>query len=270
MKMTYHIISDLYLFHTENSEQEDRIPDVDIVFINGNIGLSNERSLLYITNLCKLCPTTQFVYNPGFTEIYTAGHIPKHYGETRSNLELTQKFNKDWPSNLHYNYGVGKIITLRNNYSIDCMSLFGFPLILKTQIEWEKTPWFKNIIMDITSDYSDPRFKKPKETSNVKHGTCPIWATREWVNEQHENEWNIVRKWERFNSGHFKVLSTHLNPYNDYRYEGQSVIPYNIHLMGGLWVCGGTDVKVNFVGATLISNPGRGLDRRSKVIVMDS
>jgi hypothetical protein len=142
-------------------------------------------------------------------------------------------------------------------------------LILKTEIFWEKTVWFKHIIMDITEDWTDPRFKKPSETSNVKHGNCPIWATKEWINEQHQFEYDIARQWEISQTGHFKVLSTHLNPYNDYRYEGQMINPYNIHLMNGLWVCGGTDVKANFVGATLVSNPGRGSDRRSKVFSMD-
>lgn len=270
MKMTYHIVSDLFLIHTENSDQEHQIPDVDIVFINGNIGLSTERTLLYASTLCKKYPTTQFLYNPGFTEIYTPGHLPRNNGDTRDILELTQRYNKDWPVNLHYNYGVGKIITLRNGYSIDCMSLFGFPYILKAEISWEKTIWFKHIIMEITDNWLDPRFKKPVDTSNVKHGNCPIWATKEWINEQHKFEWDIARRWEISQSGHFKVLSTHLNPYNDKRYQGQIVMPYDIHLMDGLWVCGGDDVKVNFVGATLVSNPGRGLERRSQIFTMNS
>jgi hypothetical protein len=269
MQFTFHVISDTFFYSTENSQIDENIPDVDVVFINGNIGNSNERSLLYITALCKKYPATQFVYNPGFLEIYTPGHIPKILGESRDIIQMTQKLNKDWPTNLHYSYGESKIIRLRNNFSLNVMCLFGFPQIIKTYIDWKQTIWFKNIIADITADYNDSRFHKPTETSNVPHGTCPIWATIEWVNQKHEEEWNKARTWEVSKCEHMKVLCTHLNPIKDKRYEGQLVQPYNIHLQNGLWTSGGDRFEANYVGAKFISNPGRGSEIRSKVFVMD-
>lgn len=269
MKFTFHVISDTFFHHTENSQIDETIPDVDVVFINGNIGNSNERSLLYITGLCKKYQSTQFIYNPGFTELYTPGHIPKILGESRGILKLTQQLNKDWPINLHYTYGEAKLVKLRNNYSLDIMCLFGFPNIVKTHIDWQQTIWFKNIIADTTLDHTDVRFLKPTLTSDVKHGICPIWATQEWVNKKHQEEWNIARVWENNNSGHLKVLCTHINPIKDARCKDQLVQPYNIHLQNGLWISGGDSFQANYVGAKFVSNPGRGSEVRSKVFVMN-
>lgn len=260
---TIHVISDLFLGFNEFSTEDENIPDVDLVILNGNIG-HIKRSMLYAETLCKKYPSTQFVCNLGETELYYS--VNKSLNETRSALEFRKNSNATWPNNLHYNYLESKIITLRNGYKFDIMCAYGFPKIYSYNIDWNETVWAKKYPMKIESNDNWNNIYKPKEVSNVKLGEIGIFATKDWINEEHEKEWLIVKKWEIAQT-EYKILITHINPYKDSRCENQSVAPYNIHLDKGIWIS--SNVKNNgllLLGGRLYSNPGRGLEARSNVI----
>ena len=60
-----HVISDLFLGFNEFANPEDEVlPEVDLVILNGNIG-HLKRGMLYAETLCRKYPETQFVYNLG-------------------------------------------------------------------------------------------------------------------------------------------------------------------------------------------------------------
>lgn len=272
---TVHVISDLNLQFNEFTPESDKsIPDVDLVVLNGNIGTMPKRGQLYVEELCTKYPTTQFVYNPGFSELYPPGFIPKSkYGNEIFNaIKARTTHNKFWPKNLHCFPEESKRIVLRNGHVVDVFSAFGYPKIYKLNCPWEETIWFKNIVSEVTRDFNDPRAIIPKETSKVSHGDLAIWATQEWMNEQNEIEYKKIRDWELTyddNSG-YKILITHINPIKDSRCKNQVVDFFNIHLNEGLWI--GSDTKVAnvmYVGAKFVSNPGRGEEARSLVIEAD-
>lgn len=265
---TVHVISDLDLkFNEFTPETEQNIPDVDLVILNGNIALQRKRGMLYVEELCKKYPTTQFVYNYGFYELYFEGCVPKFKDEIVAATHARQTIYQGWPKNLHYLHRASKAIPLRNGDIADVFCCFGFPNIVNYRGHWEDHVWYKNIISDVTIDINDPRAILPKNTSRVVHGYLPIWATQEWINEQNQIEFEKVRDWElNVQVGH-KVLVMHINPIKDSRCENQSLNFFQIHLDGGIWIGSNTRVSnTMYLGAKYISNPGRGADARSLVV----
>lgn len=260
-----HIISDLFLGFNEFSTEEEQIPDVDLVILNGNIG-QLKRCMLYAETLCKKYPDTQFVVNLGQIEYHSA--CPKYMGEIEESLNIRKTTNLGWPKNLHWSLKP-EIITLRNGTKVDILCLYGYPLIRSHSIPWEDTIWYKTYTMDIIYEFPESgAWHKPAGTSNVRHGYCPVFATKDWINKKHHEEWLIAQKWE-IEVTCLKILVTHLNPFRDSRYEGQKVSPYSIHLQEGIWI--GSDTPCNdimFLGGRLFSNPGRGPDTRQKIITV--
>jgi len=262
-----HVISDLMLEFNEFSENEEILPDVDLVIINGNVG-HVKRLMLYAETLCKKYPNIEFVVNLGESELYTWGFY-KYYGEVQENITLRRRYNDSWPKNLHYNYNTNEIINLRNGQQVDVLCTYGFPKIVKVLGDWKDTTWYKNYVKETINSFDGSDYlEKPKETSPTNHGIVPVWATPDWVMQQHEMEYNIVKNWE-LNITAYKILVTHINPVNDPRLSDQKVSPYLIHLENGLWVTSNTVVNAKFLGAKLVSNPGRGVDARNNVFVVN-
>ncbi len=262
-----HIISDLFLGYNEFTLEEETIPEsADLVIFNGNLG-HLKRGMLYVETLCRKYPDVQFVYNPGQTEKYQV--FTKTINEFENSMTIRKSSSPTWPKNLHWSI-TNQIIQLRNGRPVDIMCAYGFPKIHKCHIDWKDSVWYKDYAMDVIYDFDSRNISdKPKETSNVEHGQIPIFATIDWINQQHEKEWLHVKKWE-INPTCYKVLVTHINPYIDTRYEGLEVSPYLIHLNNGLWVGSNTVCEgINFLGSELYSNPGRGSAARSKIIEID-
>lgn len=265
-----HVISDLYLGFNEFSIEEEQIPDVDLVILNGNIGLL-KRSMLYAETLCQKYPDTQFVYNYGHAECYKGP--PKYVEELDQGLEIRKNSNSTWPKNLHWSK-TPQSITLRNGHEINILCTYGYPNIRECSIPWTETAWYRDHLMEMYEDfpmdkYADGDWGRPRGTSPVNHGWYPLFASREWIQEQHQKEWKLVQDWEVNGKG-LKILVTHINPYKDSRCEGQKVSPYLIHLNHGYWI--GSNVECNgalFLGAKLYSNPGRGPLARQKVITIE-
>ena len=259
-----HVISDLDLGHNEFCDPVDEtIPDVDLVIINGNIGHA-KRSALYAETLSLKYPNIQFVWNLGELERYWQV-MDKFTGEMENNIKIRKASNPKWPKNLHWCHDDSMIIDLKNGESVDIFCTYGFPKIVSYNGDWKETNWYKNYVAEWTYDIN--KFvEKPKTSSNVSHGIVPIWATQDWVNSKHEEVEKKIKKWE-LNVTTFKILVTHINPYKDNRLINQTTSPYLIHLNNMLWVTSNTVVdNVNYLGANLYANPGRGAEIRSKVI----
>lgn len=265
---TVHVISDLFLENTEKTPKSElNIPDVDLVILNGNIS-NGKRAMLYIETLCKMYPDKAFVMNYGFLERYV-GHIMKVTNEAEINEINRKNMSVDWPKNLYFNPNASNIITLRNGYTVDVFTGLGFPFIHKVHVDWKSTYWYKNVIAEVIHDMSDTRFEKPAGTSNVNHGDLWIWATPEWINEQHVKETDKARAWELAPT-HYKIFVGHINPIRDSRMQGISYSGTDIHLRDMLWVTADTYVdRVMYSGAMLVSNPGRGILPRSRIIKVE-
>jgi hypothetical protein len=249
----------------EFSTEEEQLPDVDLVILNGNIG-QLKRCMLYAETLCKKYPDIQFVVNLGEVEYHSS--CPKHMGELEESLNIRRSANLDWPKNLHWSTD-SQMVTLRNGIKVDILCLYGYPQIYSHSIPWEETIWHKTYTMDILYEFPESGpWHKPNETSNVRHGYCPVFATKDWINKQHAKEWIIARNWE-VKVTCLKILVTHINPYKDTRCAGQKVAPYLIHLHNGIWIGSNTECNdVSFLGGRLYSNPGRGSQARHKVITV--
>lgn len=267
---TIHIISDLFLGFNEFSTDEETIPDVDLVILNGNLGLM-KRGMLYATTLCKKYPKTQFIYNLGESELYCYGS-EKFEGEYKAQLLSRKSLDKDWPANLHLTFEDSMQIELSNNRKLDIFCAYGFPKIHKLLVPWKQTIWAKNYNGKICT-YDDPEGKKyhPIGTSNVSHGHIILPSDIEHINNLHNQEWQKVKNWELTNNSAYKILVTHINPYVDRRLIGQEVSPYLIHLdKTALWIGSNTYCNgVQFLGGYLYSNPGRGPAVRSQIIEMN-
>lgn len=262
-----HIISDLNLGFNESSDPVDEtIPDVDLVILNGNLGLL-KRSALYAETLAKKYPNIEFIWNLGETERYWV-NLEKFTGEIVESIEFRVKNDSKFPKNLHFINDSNRLITLKTGQVIDVFCTYGFPKIISYEGDWENTHWFKNYIAEIQQDTIIFPYK-PNETSHVQHGMLPIWATQVWINQYYERINLQLKRWENEITG-YKILVTHINPYNDTRFKGQKVYPYSIHLNNMAWVTANTKVEnIIFLGANLISNPGRGLECRSKIIELN-
>jgi len=267
--ITVHIISDLFLGFNEFSTEEECIPDVDLVIINGNLG-HPKRSMLYVETLCKKYPTTQFVYNLGESELYVQSNYPKFFNEFNLQLEQRKIHSNDWPKNLHFSLEP-MIVECRGGKKVDVFCLYGFPLIYTIKTIWEETNWYKFYFKELIEDDSpEGKYYKPKGTSNVHHGAIHIPADKEWVNAMHQKEWKVAQKWELTNNGCYKILVTHFNPYKDSRLSNIEYSTYDIHIdKHCLWIGSDTEFNgVQFLGGRLYSNPGRGQIQRSKIITM--
>jgi len=258
-----HLISDLFLEFNEFSSAEDEtMPDVDLVVLNGNIG-HVKRGFLYAETLARKYPNIEFVYNLGERERYSDTY-EKYLGEFEENLKVRVYASETWPKNLHWSTEP-ILLTFKNGMSVDILCKYGFPKIHKLETEWENTVWFQEYIMDYTSDLS----YFPKDSADVYHGDIGLYASMDWITKKHNEELLAVKKWEITKTCK-KILVTHCNPYRDDKYAGQIVSPYNIHLLNGVWLGSNKQHNgINFLGGQLYSNPGRGLDARSRVIVVN-
>ena len=271
MSLKLHVISDTNYLPNEPDEQYN-IPESDIVIFNGNIAKSwIKRSFAYAYKLAKLYPDVQFVYNLGEEEIYYF-EISKYDYEIEDNILIRMNNDPSWPKNLHWKHSKdpnGMLITLRTGYTVDVFTMYGFPKIHSYVGHWEDTYWFKNYSMTTLQVHKENvvEFKdKPINTSNVSHGDVPVWATSEWINQKHLAEEEMLKKWE-LNLKHCPILVSHLNPFNDTRFANCKVSPHKFHLNGGTWITANTRVKnINYLGAKLYSNPGRGESVRSDYI----
>lgn len=260
-----HIISDLNLGFNEPSYEDEQIPDVDLVIIAGNCG-QLKRSALYAETIAKKYPSIQFFWGWGESERYFTT-VEKFDGELEQGINFRIK-NTDFPKNLHWAFNNNIFIKLQNGQTVDLFYAYGFPYIISHEGDWEDTCWFRNYIVHIEHNSTDFIYK-PKETSSVRHGGVPIFATKDWINSNYEEVLNKLRNWEN-NVNTFKLLVTHINPYNDIRLEGQKFWPYKIHLKDMAWVTSNTQVSnVNFLGAKLLSNPGRGSISRNKIFTIN-
>lgn len=262
MTFSLHVISDLNLGYNEFSTYDEDIPNVDLVVLNGNIG-QIKRGMLYAHTIANKYPTTQFVYNLGETELYLY-NMEKFKGELVKQIELRKNTADSWPKNLHWSLD-SMIINLRNGSRVDVLCTYGFPKIHSYVGDWQETHWFKHYMLDVTAD---DEFKL-SETSNVRHGPAPIWATKESINAHHDLELQKVKDWELTQTS-YKILVTHVNPLKDIRTGNQVVSPYLVHLNDMLWITSNTKVSAKFLGAKLVSNPGRGHMARSVVFNIDS
>lgn len=265
--LTVHLISDLFLKFNEFSYEEEKIPDVDLVVLNGNNG-SVKRSMLYAETLCRKYPTTQFVCNYGETEMFSC-MADKVLDDLREKTLKRQIGNVTWPKNLHYQYNTNMIIECRGGKKIDVLTLYGFPKIISYSGDWKETKWYRYYGKEVAYELLKNIFK-PNETSNVRHGAIGVPADKEYINYLNNTEFELAKKWEVTNNGYYKILVTHINPIQDSRLSTQKYSPYNIHLdTTGTWLSADTEQNgIRFVGGTLYSNPGRGVDKRSKIITI--
>lgn len=262
-----HIISDLYLEYAEHSDLgEYQVPEnTNLIVLNGNIG-PLKRCMYHAETLANIYPNIPVVCNLGQTEKYHG--LIKNGNEIDSSLLIRQQTNPTWPKNLYWSKDSIKL-SLNNGAEVDILCVYGFPKIHSYAGSWESTEWFKNYVIDTTFDHNDPRVNKIEGISNVARGQIPIWASMDWVNQQHELEEIKVRNWE-LTSTSYKILVTHINPFNDIRFQNQTVSPYKIHLENGLWVTSNQKVEsIKFLGARLVSNPGLGCQARSHIVTVD-
>jgi hypothetical protein len=263
-----HIISDLFLGFNEACPEEENIPDVDIVVLNGNIG-QLKRSMFFAERLCRKYPEIQFVFNCGQTEYFSG--VTKFIGEIDESLSVRKVANKTWPKNLHFSKEP-LMVTCSNGMKLDIFCTYGYPKVLQTNVPWETTEWYRNHFVDIPDEIlSEGTWSKPKQSSNVRHGIGPVFPSIEMINLEHKKETDQVRKWEVSPSGDAfcKMLITHINPYIDTRNDGIIAKPYLIHLNKGIWIGSNTKCDgVQFLGGRLYSNPGRGILARNKVIIV--
>lgn len=263
MLLTVHVISDLFLGYNEFADEEHVLPKVDLVVINGNIG-NIKRCVLYAETLCKKYPNTKFILNFGEQELYST--VDKIDGNGIIQATIFRKNTSEfWPKNLYFS-DEPMIIEFDNGRAIDVLCMYGFPKIHSYEGDWKAYTWYQNYPMLLDDiDWKDTEFK-PKETSDVRHGFAIKFASMEWINERHEQETTKARNWENTVSNLTKVLITHINPFKDTRCTGQNTSPYLIHLNEGLWVSSNyKSDNIRFLGARLLSNPGRGIDARNQV-----
>jgi len=268
-----HVISDLDYGYNEVTDPEDLIlpEEADLVIFNGNIGRI-KRVFLYMYELCDKYPDKQFVFNLGELERYHR-ILPKVPYEGEESLAIRMKNSNEWPKNLYWKDPRSTdelLIKLRNNQTISVFATYGFPKLHSYEGDWEDSYWYRNYCTAIKLKEELEQLEvKPKEYYDASYGQIPLWATPEWVNEQFKITDLSAKKWEE-NLKNFGVFITHLNPYKDSRLTKMTISPYNIHLENLVWITSNTKVKnVNYLGAKLYSNPGRGKLARSEYITVD-
>ena len=272
MSFKIHLIHDLDYGFNEPTEPSDlELPDVDLVILNGNLAEHGKRSMHYATEVCKKYPDIQFVYNEGYKERFR-GIVDKCDYEYEDNILLRIE-QEDWPQNLHWKdprSADGLKILLQTGQTISVWCAFGFPNIIDYEGDWEDT-WFSCNI----SEGQIPVYKLDSDIlpgTNLKiYGDIDKWATEEYIQQRCIEQEDMIRDWEtkEIAHKHYGILVTHLNPYKDPRLEGITYKSYNIHLHNRIWATTQQKTKVNYVGADLVANPGRGSGPRGKVLEVD-
>ena len=161
----------------------------------------------------------------------------------------------------------GLDIKLQTNQTISVWTAFGFPNIVDYEGDWEDTWFYCNICEGQIPVYKLDSDILP-ETDIKIFGDIDKWATEEFINQKFIEQEHMIRRWET-SLQHYGILVTHLSPYKDPRLEGMSYTGYNIHLHNRVWATTNQNLKVNYVGADLVSNPGRGSGSRRKVLEVD-
>lgn len=265
-----HVISDLnYGYNEAASPEDEEIPlDVDLVIINGNIG-QVKRSALYACNLATQYPNIQFVYNWGEKERYWQA-ILKCEDEPEDSMSIRIANSRDWPKNLHWRDPRSSdplLITIQTSQIVSVFTTYGFPYIHSFTGDWEDTFWYKNYLIE--TECTDYHEWSMKNQSGIYKGAELKWATKDWINKKFAEAEEKIKKWE-VGLQNYGILVTHLNPFNDPHFKNCTVSPYKFHLDKGLWVTAREPVgNINYLGARLYSNPGRGKIARSNVIQVD-
>ena len=269
MSFKIHLIHDLdYGFNEPTDPSDLELPDVDLVIFNGNLAEHGKRSIVYAYELCAKYPNIQFVYNDGYKERWR-GIVDKYKDEYEESISM-RTHGADWPKNLHWKdprSPKGLDIKLQTNQTISVWTAFGFPNIIDYEGNWEDTWFYCNIsegqipVYELESDILP-------ETDLKIFGDIDKWATEEYIQQKFIEQEKMIRTWE-VTAEHYCILVTHLNPHKDPRLEGISYKSYNIHLFERLWATTNQKAKANYVGADLVSNPGRGSGPRGKVLEVD-
>ena len=278
MAFKVHIIHDLmYGFNEPTSPEDLQLPDVDLVILNGNIGYTVKRSWHYAYQIANLYPNIQFVFNDGYVERYQR-IIDKCEYEYEDSMSVRQQQDKNWPTNLHWKDPrdeEGLLILLQTGQTIAVWPCFGFPNVVSYD-NWEETWFYKNVCI------GQKRVDSLKtdilgNTDLQLFGDHLAWSTAESIKEHFIDQESKLRNWEtkQIAYKHYGIVVTHLNPYADPRLDNVKYSPYKIHLKGTpddsdrLWVTTNQEKNINFLGAKLCSNPGRGSIARGKVIEVD-
>ena len=267
----------MYGFNEPTSPEDLQLPDVDLVILNGNIGYTVKRSWHYAYQIANLYPNIQFVFNDGYTERYQR-HIQKSKHEDEDGMSVRQTQDKSWPSNLHWKDPrdeEGLLILLQTGQTVAVWPCFGFPNVVSYD-DWDSTWFYKNIakgqipVRTLESDLLP--------NSDLKlYGDRIVWSDPEFIKKHFIDQDTKLRNWEtkQIAHKHYGIVVTHLNPYADPRLDNVKYSPYKIHLKGQegegdrLWVTTNQEKNINFLGAKLYSNPGRGSIARGKVLEVD-
>ena len=272
MSFKVHLIHDLNYGFNEPTEPADLdLPDCDLVIFNGNLAEHGKRSMLYAYELCSKYPNIQFVYNEGYKERYRffAGKGKYEYEE---GIAIRTK-QPNWPSNLHWKdprSTKGLDILLQTGQTISVWCAFGFPNIIDYKGEWEDSWFYCNICEGVIPVYKLESDILPGTDLKI-FGDIDKWASEEFIKEKFIEQENMIRNWEtkEIAHKHYGILVTHLNPYKDPRLVDITYKSYNIHLYNRLWATTNQKSKINYVGADLVANPGRGSGPRGKVFEID-
>jgi hypothetical protein len=272
-----HVISDLYYGYNEATSNDDLLlpENTDLVIINGNIG-TLKRSMRFAHEICGKYPEIPFVYNLGETERYWEVLLKYEY-EIEDNISIRINNNITWPKNLYYRdtRNIDPIIVkLNSGQTISVFTCYGFPKINAVTGPWEDTYFFKNYMITTGNTDLINELNKgsnlPKEYLSYR-GNChfPIWFTKDYVNQKYEEMLVQARKWE-LGLKNYGIFVTQLNPFNDPRFYNLNTSPFLIHLDKLVWVTAKSEVaNINFLGAKLYSNIGRGTIARTKSLIVD-
>lgn len=271
MSFKVHLIHDLYYGFNEPTDPADlELPECDLVILNGNIAETGKRSVLYAFELAHLYPNIHFVYNEGYTERYRLISDKWEY-EYENGMSVRTKQDA-WPQNLHWKNPKspqGLEILLQTGQTVSVWTAFGFPNVVKYD-DWEDTWFYRNVSQGQIPVYNLDSDILPG-TDLKLFGDMDKWASKEFIEQKYTEQLDMIRDWEtkQIANKHYGILVTHLSPYKDTRLEGLSYTGYNIHLHNRIWATTHIKEKVNYVGADLVSNPGRGSGPRGKVFEVD-
>jgi len=272
MSFKVHLIHDLYYGFNEPTDPADlELPECDLVIINGNIAENNKRSVLYAFELAHLYPNIHFVYNEGYTERYQL--ISEKWEYEYENSMSIRSEQDAWPKNLHWKdprSPQGLEILLQTGQTVSVWCAFGFPNVVKCNSDWEDTWFYCNICQGQIPVYNLDSDILPS-TDLKLFGDMDLWASKEFIEQKYTEQLDMIRDWEtkQIADKYYGILVTHLSPYKDTRLEGISYTGYNIHLHNRIWATTHIESNVNYVGADLVSNPGRGSGPRGKVLEVD-
>ena len=263
-----HIMSDLNLGLNEHSNPDDEVlpAGCDLVVFSGNLARHQKRSRLFVETLCRKYPGVQFIYNLG---MYEGGWCTEAQGKTNAvtGMTMRRQFSEYWPKNLHFSPLKSIKINIGDE-KYDVMCAFGYPKVVEA-VNWEETIWVSTVNAGMTDDHS---LFRPAAASEVYHGPYPIRSTIEDINQHHNREEEIIRKWELDydNNSGYKILITGTSPLKDPLCAGLKYVMYpRIHLYNRLWITSGATFSGTiFRGAKLVSNPGSGAEVRQKLITV--